>query len=143
MTFREMDRERLEEYVRVFLTAFGGAPWNEPWTAETASRRLDGYLNTGSAYGLELREDDEIVAFILGQYEPYYDGLRFCAQEFCCARRGGGYGTKLLGTLEERLREQGIVRVCLMTIHGEATEGYYGRRGYTTDEDTIWMYKKL
>ena len=26
-------------------------------------------------------------------------------------------------------------------IHGDATEGYYQRRGYTTDPDNIWMYK--
>ena len=141
MNVTEMKRERLERYVRVFLTAFRGEPWNEPWTARTAEKRLSQFMDTGSFFGLELEENGETVAFILGQYEQYYDGLRFLIQEFCCGKQGGGYGTKLLAELERRLKEQGVVRTCLMTIHGEATEGYYLRRGYTTDPDSIWMYK--
>ena len=141
MTFSDMSRERLDRYVRVFLKAFGGEPWNEPWTEDTASKRLSQFMDTGSFFGLELEEDGEVVAFILGQHESYYDGPRFYIQEFCCGKQGGGYGTRLLTELEDRLREQDVVRTYLMTIHGDATEGYYQRRGYVTDPDNIWMYK--
>lgn len=143
MTIRQMDRARLESYVRVFLKAFGGEPWNEPWTEETASKRLSQFMDTGGFFGLELEEEGETAAFILGQHEQYYDGPRFYIQEFCCGKQGGGYGSRLLAELEARLKAQGIVRTYLMTIHGDATEGYYQRRGYITDQDNIWMYKKL
>ena len=143
MLFREMARKDPEQYVPVFLKAFRGEPWNEPWTQEAAVKRLEQFMGTGSFFGLALEEDDEIIAFVLGQYEQYYDGLRFYIQEFCCARQGSGYGTKLLSELENRLREQGVVRTYLMTIRGDATEGYYQRRGYTTDGDAVWMYRKL
>ena len=136
-----MERERLDKYVVVFLEALRGEPWNEPWTEEQAADRLSRFWNTGSAVGLALEEDGEILAFVLGQYEPYYDGLRFYIQEFCCARPGGGYGTRLLEELERRLKQEGVVRTYLMTIHGETTEGYYQRRGYVTDPEAIWMYK--
>jgi len=141
MAITAMKQERLEDYVRVFLTAFRGEPWNEPWTKEAAGKRLSQFMDTGSFYGLELEEDGEVIAFVLGQHEAYYDGPRFCIQEFCCSKQGGGYGTKLLAELESRLKKQGIVRICLMTIHGDATEGYYQRRGYAADPDNIWMYK--
>ena len=141
MTFSDMKAENLGRYVQVFLNAFDGEPWNEPWDEVTASKRLIQFMNTGSFYGLELEEDGEVVAFILGQHEAYYDGPRFCIQEFCCGKRGGGIGSKLLAELESRLKQQGIVRTYLMTIHGDATEGYYQRRGYVTDPDNIWMYK--
>ena len=141
MTFTDMKPERLERYVRVFLKAFRGEPWNEPWTQETARKRLNQFMDTGSFCGLELQEDGEVVAFILGQHESYYDGPRFYIQEFCGIKQGGGYGTKLLTELENRLKAQGVVRTYLMTIHGESTEGYYQRRGYITDPDNIWMYK--
>ena len=141
MEVREMDREIPERYAQVFLTAFWGEPWNEPWTQETAEKRLRQFMSTGSFFGLELEEDGEVIAFVLGQHEQYYDGPRFYIQEFCCARQGSGYGTKLLVELERRLKEQGVVRTYLMTIHGDATEGYYHRRGYVTDPENIWMYK--
>ena len=141
MTFEQMNQSRMQDYVRVFLKAFGGAPWNEPWTCEQARMRLESFLNTPSAYGLSAEVDGEVVGFILGQFEPYYDGLRFYIQEFCCARQGGGIGTALLDELERQLKEKGVVRTYLMTIHGDSTEGYYHRRGYVTDPDNIWMYK--
>lgn len=142
MSITPMRREALREYADVFLKAFGGAPWNEPWTAQTAGKRLSQFMDTASAFGLAMEEDGEVVAFILGQYEQYYDGLRFYIQEFCCAKQGGGYGTKLITELERQLKAEGVVRVYLMTIHGDATEGYYQRRGYVTDPDSIWMYKE-
>ena len=141
MTIAEMKRDRLEEYVRVFLTAFRGEPWREPWTQQTAGKRLARFMDTGSFFGLELEEDGAVIAFVLGQYEQYYDGLRFCIQEFCCGKRSCGYGTELLRELETCLKAQGVVRICLMTIHGETTERYYQRRGYMTDPENIWMYK--
>lgn len=136
-----MKREAVARYAQVFLKAFGGEPWNEPWTAHSAETRLGQFMDTASSYGLAMEEDGEIIAFILGQYEQYYDGMRFYIQEFCCARQGGGYGTKLIQELELQLKERGVVRTYLMTIHGDATEGYYRRRGYVTDPDNIWMYK--
>ena len=141
MNITPMRREALNDYVNVFLQAFAGEPWNEPWTRETAFKRLSQFMETASAYGLALEEDGQVIAFILGQYEQYYDGMRFYIQEFCCARRGGGLGSKLMAELERQLKEQGVVRTYLMTIHGDATEGYYNRRGYITDPDNIWMYK--
>lgn len=141
MTFFDMKREWLERYVQVFLKAFGSKPWNEPWNEQTAGKRLSQFMDTCSFYGLELEEDGEVVAFILGQHESYYDGPRFYIQEFCCGKQGSGYGSKLLNELESRLKEQGVVRIYLMTIHGDSTEGYYQRRGYVTDSDNIWMYK--
>lgn len=141
MKITPMKREDLARYIQVFLSAFGGEPWNEPWTAESAAARLGGYMDTGSAFGLAMEENGELIAFILGQFEPYYDGPRFFIQEFCCARRSGGYGTKLLAELEEQLKAQGVVRTYLMTSHTDATEGFYQRRGYTTDPENILMYK--
>ena len=141
MLIENMTRDRMDEYVGVFRKAFGGAPWNEPWTGEQAEGRLCGFVDTMTSYGLAAEVDGRIVGFVLGQFEPYYDGLRFCVQEFCCAQQGSGIGTALLSELERRLKEKGVVRTYLMTIHGDSTEGYYQRRGYTTDPDNIWMYK--
>ena len=136
-----MTRDRMEEYVRVFMEAFGGEPWNEPWTEEQVVGRLERFMDSFAHYGLAAEENGQIVGFILGQFEQYYDGLRFYIQEFCCARPGQGIGTTLLAELEEELRKEGVVRTYLMTIHGDSTEGYYRRRGYITDPDNIWMYK--
>lgn len=141
MNIVPMKSSEMHQYVRVFMDAFTSEPWNEPWDQKSTHERLSRFMDTSSSFGLALEEEGEVIAFVLGQYEPYHDGMRFCIQEFCCARRRGGYGTTLLSALEQRLKQEGIVRICLMTVHGDATQGYYGRRGYLDDPDNIWMYK--
>lgn len=143
MSIRVMDREDIPRCAQLFCSAFNAEPWNDHWTDETATRRLTQFLDTPTSYGLVMEEDGVPIAFILGQREQYYDGPRFYIQEFCCARRGGGYGSGLLAELERRMKDEGVVRLYLMTIHGDATEGYYRKRAYTTDSETIWMYKKI
>ena len=132
----------VERYIPVFLSAFTGEPWNEPWTREAARTRLEQFLSPVHAFGLALEERGEVIAFVLGRYEAYFDGMRFFIEELCCSRRGEGHGTRLLRALEEKLWEQGVVRISLMTIHGDATEGYYARRGYAAEAENLWMYKQ-
>ena len=143
MTIAPMKKERLKDYVEVFTRAFNAPPWNDGWTEVTAGIRLSQFMSTGTFFGLEMEEDGALIGFICGQREQYYDGPRFYIQEFCCVRQGGGYGTHLLEKLEDCLKREGVVRTYLMTIHGEATEGYYQRRGYVTDPEAIWMYKPM
>ena len=138
-----MEPSEMPRYVQIFRDAFRQEPWKEDWSEEDAARRLSGFMSTGTFYGLSLVEDGESVGFILGQFEPFFDGMRFYIQEFCCAKRGGGYGTALMAELERQLKARGVMRTDLLTVHGELTEGFYARRGYQAEPVSVWMYKKL
>ena len=138
-----MEQNEMSRYVRIFRDAFRQEPWKEDWSEEDAARRLTQFMSTDTFYGLSLVEDGEPVGFILGQFEQFFDGMRFYIQEFCCAKRGGGYGTALMTELERQLKERGVIRTDLLTVHGASTEDFYARRGYHTDSASVWMYKKL
>lgn len=139
-----MDIENLDCYAVLFRDVFNGDPWYDQWTEDTARQRLSQFMKTGQFLGFYAEEDGKLLGLICGQREIYYDGPRFCIQEFCVdsRRQGTGCGKQLLEHLSNRLKVEGIHYLYLMTQRGERTQGYYLRRGFETDENLILMHRK-
>ena len=144
MELKEMSMECVDRCAVLFRDVFNTAPWHEQWTVDTARKRLSEFMSTGQFLGFYAEEEGEVLGLICGQRETYYDGPRFLIQEFCVdgRRQGTGCGKRLLERLRERLQEEEIPYLYLMTLRGERTQGYYLRRGFETDEDLILMYRK-
>lgn len=144
MELKEMNVKNLERYAVLFRDVFNGAPWYDQWTVDTARQRLSQFMETGQFLGFYAEEKEEVLGLICGQREIYYDGPRFCIQEFCVdsRRQGNGCGKRLLEHLSDRLKEEGIHYLYLMTQRGERTQGYYLHRGFETDEDLILMHRE-
>ena len=144
MQIKEMKSEDVACYAQLFRDVFNEGPWFDEWTLETAQKRLSQFMGTGQFFGLCGEENGELLGLICGQREEYYDGPRFCIQEFCvdCRKQGTGCGKKLLEELSVRLKQEGISYFYLVTQRGESTQGYYLRRGFQTDHDLIVMHRK-
>ena len=144
MKICEMKPERVKEYACLFRDVFNGEPWWDHWTLESAEKRLRQFMGTGQFLGYAMEKENRVVGLICGQREEYYDGPRFCIQEFCVDSRnqGRGWGKELLEYLSQALKQEGITYLYLMTQRGERTQGYYQRRGFQIDEELILMHKK-
>ena len=141
MELRMMEQSELKPCAALFARTFNGAPWYEHWTQRIAEERLSQLMNTTTFLGMVLEEEGVLLGLICGQREAYYTGPRFQIQEFCvdAQTQGKGCGTMLLDSLTQRLAQEGIYNLCLLTQHGEATEGYYQKRGFVTESDLVWM----
>ena len=134
--------EHLDEYAELYAGAFSASPWNEPWTAASASKRIGAMMSAPTFIGLSLCSEDELKGFIFGQIEFTHSGAEFQIQEFCVASasRRKGYGAALLAALREKLASEGVTGgIYLITSHGDSTEGWYSRHGFRTMEDFIVM----
>ena len=133
--------ENISSYAEIFIETFNCEPWNDTWTEETATKRISGLMSSSTYFGLHLKENDKIIGFILGQKEQFFDGVHFQIQEFCVipTEQGKGYGTALLKSLKDYLKESGVVSTYLITAKGERTEGYYKKQGFDTSEHMIVM----
>lgn len=132
----------IAEYAKLFASVFNSEPWNDMWTEETASLRIENMMNTNTFVGKSLYCDDDLKGMIWGQKEYYFNGIHFQIQEFCVRsdEQKKGYGKALLQALKEELtRIGGVVNIYLITSKGDRTEGYYQRRGFVTSEDMILM----
>lgn len=144
-TYRDIKTEDLSVISRMYVETFNAHPWNDEWTEETAGKRLSQMLKPEESYGICAYENGELCAMILGCSEQFYNGLIFEIKEFCVRNnvRGKGIGSAIYGEFEKRLREKGIKSVKLFTLRGEATEHFYEKHGFETDEEMIWMNKTL
>ncbi|MGL4847605.1 MAG: GNAT family N-acetyltransferase [Clostridium sp.] len=142
---KEIKKDDLKEMVEIYIEAFNNEPWNDEWTVETATERLNNMMNDSGVYGIKVIEDNKICGFILGHEEVFYNGKMFNIKEFCTDRnqQGKGYGQKLILELEKRLEERKIKEIILMTTRDEKAEGFYNRRGYKVHEGLVMMGKEL
>lgn len=145
MIFKEIDISFLSDLVELFIEAFNSDPWNDEWTVDTASNRLKQMIRCDGFYGLAAYSGDKLVGLILGNHEYYYDGIDFVVKEFCVDKKikGKGIGSILLEEFSRRIKDKRIKRIILNTCRGEATEGFYIRKGFNTIEDMIFMAKEI
>lgn len=131
----------IAEYAKLFVSVFNSEPWNDLWTEETASLRIQNMMNTNTFVGKSLYCDNDLKGMIWGQKEYYFNGIHFQIQEFCVKsdEQKKGYGKLLLQSLKEELTRIGVVNIYLITSKGERTEGYYRRRGFATSDHMILM----
>ena len=141
--FSGINISELDLYTKLFIEVFNKEPWNDNWTTETASKRLNQFINVETFDGLSLWNDGNLVGVIMGRSEQYYDGVYFQIQEFYVDNnvQGKGYGTLLLNEFEDRLKKKGVVNINLITIRNIKTEGFYVKKGYTVDNNMCFMNK--
>lgn len=134
----------LDEQAGALVEAFKAEPWNDSYTHDTAKRQLAWHLRVPGCLGL-VSVKDGIVAFAIGYREPTDVGDVFNLSIFCVRpdvqRRG--IGTRLLRTLEERLREAGVGTVYLGTRKGTPAETFYGKHGYEVNAEETKMSHDL
>ncbi len=126
------------------MTAFNAEPWNDSYTLDTAKRQLAWHLEVPGCVGL-VTVNDGIVAFAIGYQEPTDVGDVYHLSIFCVRPdvQRTGVGSRLLRTLEDRLRESGVKTVYLGTNKGTPAEAFYRKHGYTVSEEEIEMSRDL
>ena len=134
----------LDAAADVYVAVFNAAPWHDRWTAATARLRLADTLATPGARGFALL-DGELLGFVLGFAEPWFDGTHFYTKEMCVqtGRQRTGLGTRLLQHLERDLREQQIDRVYLLTARAGPAQAIYAKHGYYTSAKMCLMAHRL
>ncbi len=145
MEYREIGIKDAGDMAGLFMRAFNAPPWNDEWTLETASERLEMMLDGRAAYGIAAYSDEKLCAMAVGCFERYCEKLVFNLREFCVERelKGRGVGTEFFRELENRLIEKGADEITLNTLRGDDTEIFYIRQGMKNETDMTVMTKRL
>lgn len=140
----DMIINNLTEYADLFMSVFNKEPWNDEWTLDTSSKRIQDMMQTNTFVGKAIYDNNVLMGIIFGQKEQFYDGIHFQIQEFCVktSEQKKGYGKQLLQALNDELKRIGVVNTYLITSKGERTEGYYQSRGFLTSDYMILMTKE-
>lgn len=145
MIYIEMNDQDISKVTDLYIRTFNQEPWNDHWEPWSVQKRLMQMAKAPDFYGLMMYREKDLIGFILGNQQQYYDGVRFEIKEFCIDpdSQSGGYGTMLLAEFEKRLLDQGIHEIILLTLRDPRTKGFYQKKGYAVLEEMILMNKTI
>ena len=145
MQYESIEKADLKGCARVFVEVFNSPPWNEAWTANSARMRLTEIANTPGFIGIKALRRGELVGFVMGFSESYYDGVDFYIKEMCVlpSHQRKGVGRALLEELERGLVSNGQRKMYLLASRGTFAAGFYEQKGFNISERMIMMGKWL
>ncbi len=143
--YKETELSDLNEMAILYMETFNSEPWNDRWTLDTAKKRLHQMINTEDFYGLCAYRNQLLCGVILGSMEQFFNGIMFNVKEFWVKNgmRGSGIGTAIFKEFERRLAEKGVNEIILFTSKGDYTEHFYHKQNMISNNDMVFMGKRL
>jgi aminoglycoside 6'-N-acetyltransferase I len=129
----------------IFMAANNAPPWNDHWNIEQSIRRLIDIYKSANFIGFACTENAQIIGFILGNYEIYYDGLHYNLKEMAIANayQRKGIGSELLKQVVPTLRDKGITAIYLFTSKSNRTNVFYLKTDFQESNSMVMMWKEI
>lgn len=146
MEFRKIKESDLEICSEIFTRVFSSKPWNEPWTFDIAYKRLSHFFNSNGFLGvLSESISGEVMAFALGNKEPFCYGELYYLREMCVDNQHqySGVGTNLSSYLDECLLSDNIKGIYLATGAEIPAAKFYEKNGFKISDDMSFYFKRF
>ena len=83
LRFDRFTHADLEQAARLYIACFNAPPWEDGWSAENATRRLETLLQFPGAMGLIAFRSTKMVGLAIGHCEPWAGGQHYYLNEMC------------------------------------------------------------
>ena len=146
MKHRYIAENDLEACAKIFECVFSSEPWNEPWTFDAAYTRLNHFFESKGFFGVLAEEDSgKIIAFVLGNKEPFCHGELYYLREMCVDNdhQSAGIGSSLSSYLDESLVRQGIKGMYLATAKNIPAASFYQKNDFKMGDDMAFYSKRF
>ena len=102
-------------------------------------------MNTPLSVGFVCEDAGQILGFAAGRTLTYLYGREYVIDEFCVSAemQGRGIGSRLLNSIADEMRQQGIASINLQTTKGYPSEQFYLKNGFQHSAGMITMYRVL
>ncbi len=131
MIIVDFTEELLEEAAAAYAQAFNSEPWNDGWTQDAATERLERMMRHPDSLGLAAIEG-ELLGFACGWRERWLKADHFHLKEMCVVpdRQRSGIGSALLVRLLSRLDHLGVEACYLQTRPRTPAAYFYEKHGF-------------
>ncbi|MCO5356675.1 GNAT family N-acetyltransferase [Acidovorax kalamii] len=142
--FIRLDRANILGFAEVYRSVFNAPPWNDGWSSEAASERLQLFASFPTFQGTGLVHGSRAAGLALGWGERWVDGWTFHLKEMCLDQtlHRQGFGTSLMDALENSLRQQGFDSINLQTGRTAPAANFYAQLGFR-NLDLVSLIKRL
>ena len=143
MQIKEMNIEDIDLVLPLYIEYYNEHE-DGCWTETTARKRINQVLTIDNSFSLIMKDDNDIVCgFVMGYFKQYDDIIGYTLEEIIISYQyqNQGLGSKLLATLETKVKEAGASCVELQAVKDEMHEKYYGKAGYYDAKNFVLKVK--
>lgn len=145
LQYKRLEQNDISKCAETLIKAFGEAPWNEKWTYEQASTRIDELMSARVSRGYIVydSDNDTVVGMVIGRIMTYLDKKEIWLDELSIHPdyQRMGIGTKMLSYVKSELAKEPeeIKFIVLTTERGYPSVSFYEKNGFEVDENCISM----
>jgi len=142
LIFRVITDADIPSCANGLIEAFKQEPWNENWTYEEASMRIDELMASRMSRGYVIVDNDRVVGMCIGRIMTYTGFRELWIDEFSIhpSYQNQNLGTKLLDFVKIELEKENIKTMCLTTIKGYPSVKFYEKNGFKLSETVVFMH---
>ncbi|WP_167954867.1 GNAT family N-acetyltransferase [Anaerosporobacter faecicola] len=138
-----IDEKDLQDIAVAYMEYFNDE--GDSWSQEGAYKRLHQMWSIDDSICLKAMKENELMGIGMGYLEWFDDGPYFHIFEILILKKyqNFGIGTLLLKEAERIAKEKGAKVATLEALNDEQHEHFYGKLGYSTNQNLVFKMKKL
>ena len=142
---KKFTMDALVACAELYAQTFNAPPWNDKWTVETASARLQEFVGHKRFFGFTLWEAGTLVGAVFCRAQTFYFGEEAYVDELFispdCQRKGRG--TALMQAVEAYAKEHSLVSITLLTSKEMPSFRFYEKLGWKHSKSMVFMHKRI
>ena len=142
---RKYAQKDLPECAGLLVAAYNNEQWKGRWSFQDACSCLLEFVGEPRFVGYVLEADGKIAAAAFAKERTCDNGSELFVEDFFVdpAFQRKGFGTALLGALEDHVRENGLEGITLLTNRFLPSSDFYRKHGFSEAGHVQFLYKVL
>ena len=145
ITIRKMEQADIPACADILCSVYNNEMWQCRWSTEVATEYLTDFFNRNKFVGYVLDNGEEIVGGIFAHEKVWWNNSEVFVEEMFVKPelQRKGYGSMLLGAVEEYISKKGLAGITLSTNKYAPAPLFYKKNGFVDCEHVIFMAKEV
>lgn len=142
---RKMQKNDIPACAEILCAVYNNEMWQCRWTKETGTAYLEDYFDVKKFIGFILEEDEKIIGAMFAHEKIWWNNSELYIDEMFVSpeKQRGGYGSMLINSAEEYVKEHGLAGLTLCTNKYAPAPNFYRKNGFEDNEIIMFMYKEI
>ena len=145
MIIREMRLEDITACADILCSVYNNEMWQCRWSKEVAEEYLTDFFQMHKFVGYVIEADNGVFGGIFAHEKVWWNNSEVFVEEMFIKPelQGQGYGSMLLGRVEEYIKEKGLAGITLSTNKYAPAPKFYKKNGFVDCEHVLFMCKEM
>lgn len=141
---RKMEKGDIAVCSDILSAVYNNELWGCRWTKEAGTAYLKDYFGAQKFVGFVIEEEGKILGAMFAHEKIWWNNSELYVDEMFVLpdKQRKGYGSMLISTAEEYIREKKLAGLTLCTNRYAPAPYFYRKNGFNDNEAIVFMYKE-